>query len=314
MGAPKKGNSLPRPRMPLPVVALYRWMSGPGRTASILLTILAVFFGVWHFVWQAVRPSVVAANPYWLARENIETTPLPPWIHCASAYGDGMCVRDEVFRELSVDRQLSILDGGLVDRVRKAFSLHPWVSKVVSVQVFHPARVCVELVYRRPVLMVQVGNDFAPVDVEGVVLPAEGFSPTEKRAYPQFVGIEAGPLGPLGTRWGDPRVAGAAGIAALLQPIWEPYGLSQIVATHDVNPVQPQEVTYDLVPVRGLTKIFWGHAPGAEAASEASAAAKVAMLKKLFADYHTLEWSKDAPPIDLTRAPPVDVNRATKSP
>ena len=84
--------------------------------------------------------------------ERIATTPQPAWIH-----GD---VRGDVLSTLSPDRPLSLLDDNLAEHVVSRFRLHPWVAKVNRVQKYHPARVKVDVTYRRPVCMV---NGLLPV-------------------------------------------------------------------------------------------------------------------------------------------------------
>ena len=84
----------------------------------------------------------------------------------------------EIFRDASLDdpqHPLSLMDDDLVERVKSAFSLHPWIARVVRVEKFYPGRVVVDVVYRHPVCMVEVLGELLPVDVEGVVLPKEDF-------------------------------------------------------------------------------------------------------------------------------------------
>ena len=113
-----------------------------------------------------------------------------------------------------------VLDDNLPERVAHAFSLHPWVAKVGLVRRLSPARLEVELVYRRPVCMVEVREGPLPVDGQGVLLPSDDFSPVEKEHYPRLTGIDTMPMGPVGQRWGDGRVVGGAE----LPPHWARLG------------------------------------------------------------------------------------------
>ena len=88
-------------------------------------------------------------------------------------------MKAEAVHNGSTGAPLSILDDGLVERIHSVFSLHPWVAKVQRVTKSHPAHVEVEIVYRRPVAMVEVPGGWYPVDVEGVLLPINDFSPTD---------------------------------------------------------------------------------------------------------------------------------------
>ena len=72
------------------------------------------------------------------------------------------------------------------------------------------------------------GIGLYPVHIEGVVLPQRRFLADGNRAYPWLSGIESSPLGPTGTKWGDPVVAGGSRIAAALQPRCGELGLRSI--------------------------------------------------------------------------------------
>ena len=151
-----------------------------------------------------------------------------------------------------------------------------------------PAQVEVDLVYRRPVCMVDQPGGPAPVDIEGVLLPSDDFSPIEKKSYPRLSGVDTGPVGPAGQRWGDGRVVGGAEIAAALADAWQRLRLERIVASPRAAASAVVEPTFQLVTRRG-TRILWGLAPGSKAAGEIPAAEKVARLLQYLADHGTLE-------------------------
>lgn len=79
--------------------------------------------------------------------------------------------------------------------------------------------------------MVEVTRGLLPIDSEGVLLPSEDFSPKEAEAYPRLGGIKSIPVGPVGTKWGDPRVDDNAQIAAVLIGDWARLKLYRIVAS-----------------------------------------------------------------------------------
>ncbi len=270
------------------------WLFGSGRPVVILLLIAGLFGGTAYLAWRHVRDRVLKSEPYWLALENVEITPLPDWIHTD--------IRIQVFRDASLDRPLSILDDDLDKRISDAFALHPWVAKVERVQKFHPARVKVDLVYRRPVCMVESAGELKPVSEEGVVLPGEDFSPVEASRYPRLVGIDAVPLGPVGTRWGDDRVLGGAEIAAALFATWEKWGLSRIVPTQSAGASSREAPTFELL-TRNNTRILWDRAPGGDASGQASAREKVERLDKYFAEHATFDGKPGVVLLDLTRPP-----------
>ena len=189
-------------------------------------------------------------------------------------------LKAEVIRDASLDSSLSTLDPELTMRVAQAFRLHPWVAKVQRVSKQYPAAVKVELVYRRPAAMVEVpGPALLPVDAEGVVLPTDDFSPLDARHYPRIAEIKTSPLGPVGTRWGDTRVSGAASVAAAVADQWERLGLHHIVPSGRQSgaPGGRETDAYELFTNAG-TRIDWGRPPGAEISGEAMAAGKVAAL------------------------------------
>ena len=282
-----KGAAPPRP------------FRGRARLVVCVLALAGLAFGC-RWIWIRVREHVAARDDYRLTANDIAITDRPWWIRSD--------VRTEVLRDSGLANQpLSILDDGLVERIQRAFSLHPWVAKVVRVTKSHPAHVEVEVVYRRPVAMVEApgGIGLYPVHIEGVVLPSDDFSPTETRAYPWLSGIESSPLGPTGTKWGDPVVAGGARIAAALQPVWRELGLRSIhwlKPTAEADPSAP--ALYGLVTAAGYT-IAWGAAPGSELPGEPTAEQKIARLKGYIAGHGTLDEPAGGPrTLDLRQAEP----------
>ena len=165
---------------------------GPGRTCTLAVLLLAAFAGGAWAVWRHVERHVEASPDYVVSVERIKITPPPEWVRSD--------VRAEAFRTASSpDRPLSSLDKGLVERIHSAFMLHPWVAKA-TVAKCAGARVNVNIVYRRPVCMVEVANGSAvnllPVDGEGVWLPGEDFSQKQKESYPCLAGVDRRPISP----------------------------------------------------------------------------------------------------------------------
>jgi hypothetical protein len=233
----------------------------------LILLAVAVFSVLWYVVWRKVGGRILASDRYWLTRENVEIPPPPDWIQ-----GD---IRIDAFRDASLDFPLSIMDDDLTARIANAFSLQPWVARVHRVSKFHPARVRVELHYRRPACVVHVRGDLLLVDGDGVLLP--NVSPEEAGRFPRLEGVDTIPIGPEGTRWGDVKVSGGARIAAAFGPAWAKLGLDRIVPCTLVAVDRADQYTYELV-TRGGRRIFWGRPPGMEAPEETRAADKVAWL------------------------------------
>ncbi len=280
MTAVKKKKSSATPVWLIRLTSLLR---GPGRPIVWTAVAAGVLLGGWYLVWREVRQRVLSSSGYVVGPQQVEITPLPKWVHV-----DVADIRAEAFRNASLDAPLSIMDDDLAERIADAFSLHPWVAKVRQVTKHHPARVKVELVYRRPVCMVEVHGKRLPVDVHGVLLPPDHFSPLEAAGYPRLVGVNTVPMGTVGEYWGDVRVVDGAEIAEALGPVWDQLGLWQIMPSPPGETAVAQEHTYTLL-TRGGTRISWGHAPSADAPGEPSAAAKVARLQECFDRYGTLE-------------------------
>lgn len=282
MASSKKDRSPRRPPLRLlglgGVVDFFR---SPYRSLGFAVAIVTVFCTAWAITWAKVRDRVLAGPEYWLNIQNVEITPLPEWIHTD--------VRAEVFRDASLDRPLSITDDDLAERIAVAFKLHPWVAEVRQVRKYHPARVKVDLEYYRPVLMVQGPDGLVPVDINGVLLPGkENFSSVEACGYPRLIGIDSGPVGTYGERWGDARVVGAAGIAASFGAAWQRLGLERIVPAVVVSVGRQREETYELFTAAG-TRILWGRAPTTDMPGELSAEEKVARLERYAAERGSLD-------------------------
>jgi hypothetical protein len=279
--------------LPAWLVRAASFLWGPGRTLTAAALLAALFSaGIWA-VWRHVRERVVSSGQYTITPEKIEITPKPPWIHTD--------VRGEVFRYGSLEG-LSSLDDRAGERIASAFALHPWIAKA-RVNLRAPARIQVELTYRRPMCMVEVPGDLLPVDVEGILLPSGDFSPIEKQSYPCVGGIDTRPRGPVGQRWGDGRVVDGAEIAAALGAAWQPLKLYRIVPAATVNAAAAEEPSYDLF-TRAGTRVLWGRAPRTKIAGELPTAEKVARLAQYAADHGSLEGRSGPQQIDVRSLPP----------
>ncbi|MFH1924564.1 MAG: hypothetical protein ABIP48_32325 [Planctomycetota bacterium] len=284
----KKRKASSRRKSPRPSPQFEHWVllfQGRGRAVTLIALSVVAFFGLWHAAWQEVGRGVLASEQYQITREKVEIPPPPEWVH--------RDIRAEVFRDASLDGPLSLLDEDLVQRIANAFSLHPWVAEVRRVAKHFPARVEVELEYRRPVLMVPVLGGVRPVDAEGVLLPTSDFSPIEAGRYPRLAGVETDPIGLEGTPWGDIRVHESAEIAAALGPAWQQLKLDYIIPATLVELGHGNEYTYELV-TKGGSRILWGRAPSAEIPEEARAVDKVTRLVKYQEENGTLE-GRDGP-------------------
>ena len=263
---------------------------GRGRRMTLTALLLTAFVVGWCFAWRGVQDRVLGAPDFLIGPQQVEITPPPAWIHSD--------VRAEVFRGASLDRPLSIMDERLTEQMAAAFSLHPWVAKVNQVRKHHPARLVVELEYRRPVMMVDTPGGLLPVDGHGSLLPTGDFSSIEAAAYPRLVGVDTAPVGTIGQPWGDARVAGAAMIARAIGPRWRELDLAEIAAIARAEGGQPDDFLYALRTRTGV-EILWGRAFRAAAAGESPTEGKVAKLVDLVSRYGALGELRGAGVIDL---------------
>ncbi|HUY32216.1 MAG TPA: hypothetical protein VMV69_05500 [Pirellulales bacterium] len=262
------------------------------RARGLLLATLAagLLGAAGYAIWQSVREHVYQSSHYHLSLDDIFVTPQPEWIRAD--------IKSEVVRDASVAGPLSLLDQRLLERLREAFALHPWVAQVERVSKRSPARVEVDLIYRRPVCMVQVPGGLFPVDVEGVLLLTADFSPLEASRYPRLSGIPLSTAPPPGVRWPDERVLGGAEIAAALRDVWHEMEMHHIQLTLTSADDGGGGPEYEIMTRHG-TRIVWGPAPGGDAPGRAAAADKVARLKRFFADRGTLEGARGSQDVDL---------------
>jgi hypothetical protein len=271
------------------------WLQNPFLWRLLILVIsVGVFCGGAYLGWLRLKPRILSSPDYRVGPEQVEITPLPDWIHRKTGE-----FQREVFCDPRLAGPLSIMDDDLLERIKQAFAEHPWVAKVTGVAKRHPAAVKVDLVYRRPVCMVELPGKAWAIDVEGVILPSEDFSPVEATRYPHAVGVDREPTVPVGHRWADAKVVGGAEIAAAFGPDWEAMKLERIVAL-DADPAaaankagdsrpQYREPFFVLFTRRVGTRVLWGYAPGANVLGEIPAAEKVARLKRYVAQYDSLD-------------------------
>jgi hypothetical protein len=173
------------------------------------------------------------------------------------------------------------------------------VATVEKVETSYPARIHVTVVYRRPVAMVEVHDGLLPVDGRGVLLPPEDFTPQEALRYPRVAGLAGSPLGPIGTRWGNPVVEAAAKLAEVLETAWDELQLHHIAALTGAG-TDMSSITLEIA-TRAGAKFVWGRAPGNERVDEPKSSEKVARLKKLANQSGSLDKT-DAAQRDLSQS------------
>jgi hypothetical protein len=242
-----------------------------------------------YAAWRLAGPAINESPDYRLLPERVELVPAPPaWIRSD--------VRGEALRTGRLDTPQRLLAPDLTERAYQAFALHPWIAKVLRVSKGHPAWLRVEVEYRRPVAMVQVGERLLPVAADAVVLPHEDFSPVDARGYPHVEGIDNLPAGPPGAPWGDARVLGAAQIAAAIGERFKPLNLERIRPSRSH---EPNALLFELL-TPGDTAVLWGHPPNLASEGEPSAARKLELLERYVADHGPLDQAGPSVLFDVT--------------
>jgi hypothetical protein len=285
-----------------------RWLLGAGRPVLILAVFVGALGGGTYLVYRKFKPRIFASPEYQVGLEQVEITPQPAWIHTD--------VRAEVFNDARLDGVLSLVDDDLVDRIKNAFSQHPWVARVLRVAKRYPSSVQVELVYRRPACMVETPVGVYAVDAEGVLLPSKDFTAVEPSRYPRLARLDRDPISPPGRIWNDVKVLGGAQIAEALASVWDSMRLAYIVPMPDesapaggAGPRANEPVFYLLTrasATRPGTQIRWGYAPGAKSPGELSAEEKVGRLKQYVAQHDSLDPRSGQPQqLDIRAMGPV---------
>ena len=182
------------------------------------------------------------------------------------------------------------------------------MQKVVHVSKRYPARVLVELDYRRPVAMVEVTGGWLPIDGDAVLLPTSDFSAD---ATTEYIRISAGDSLPnsklAGTAWGDERVTQAAKLAAYLTPQTHNLGLAKILGYRGPNDFRGRPDYYFVIMTRKNTSVIWGRAPAHEQSGEPVAEQKLARLQQFAAEQGSLDVLDPGQTIDLRHADRLNV-------
>jgi hypothetical protein len=258
-------------------------------------------------IWELAGPTVIGRERYLLQADKVVISDLPEW-----TVAD---VRGQVIQNSGLAGRLSVLDKGFSTKVASAFELHPWVESVKQITKRPPAGVFVELVYRRPVAVIEAphgeSSELLPIDAHAILLPPDDV-PLIRRSYlPRITGVLNQP--PAGQRWDDPRVAGAIDLAVRMADDWD--ALSLVEISPSARPeIQPDRryFVYDMV-TRGGTRIVWGAPPMEGVPGEDDFAVKLGRLKQCVAQYATLDWTQWPAIVDVRRGTAVTPRTAKKS-
>jgi hypothetical protein len=255
----------------------------------VIGVVLVLAVGV-KAIWRQAAPIVAGRDRYLIPAERITISKLPEWLVAD--------VRRQVVEASGLDKRLSVLDPDLVEAVRHAFALHPWVKSIERVEKRFPPGVHVELTFREPLAAVEtVRGELLPVDGGGSHLPAGDVPLIRRENLPRIIGIVGQP--PVGQRWEDPRLQGAVEIVTSLGELWEPLHLKTI--TPQARPQMRDEqqfYVYDLM-TQGGTLIIWGASPHARVAGESRFVEKLERLQKCVQQYGPLDSVKAPGRVDV---------------
>jgi hypothetical protein len=236
-------------------------------------------------------PDLNQRAEYLIATEEIEITPPAKWVP--------KDLIQQVIEQSGLPNTVWILEEDLNSRLAQAFGRHPWVEALVEIRISKPARIEVELIYRKPVAMIEVPDGMYPVTADSFLLPPKDFSGRDVKFFPVIRNAQSRPQGPAGTPWGDVAVAGAARLASVLESRWREFDL---IAIHIPPPGEANltldDLIYDLT-TSGGSRIIWGRAPGSNYPGELSTEQKIGKLKKYLSDFESFENPNGPYEIDI---------------
>lgn len=230
-----------------------------------------------YIAWNRWGAEEIARKFYGVDVSQIHVTQRPPHIT-----ND---ITEVVYRDTKLD-QLSLIDPAATARIASAFSSHPWVSKVIAVRKLPGGQVDVHLQYRVPVAMVYVISrhpevngrpGFFAIDEHGVLLPTTEFTREHTMRYIHIEIPDVYPTGGVGSQFGDPRITGAAKLAALIAPFRETLD-ARSIQLHESSRTSPVP-QYQVVTHTGES-LVWGSSPGQEIYGERKAEEKLAEMFK----------------------------------
>lgn len=212
----------------------------------------------------------------------------------------------QVYFRSQLPSELPLLDKSTLLKVADAFIADPWVADIRRVQKDYPSYIYLDIIYRHPAAMVQVGHGLYPIDDAGILLPTQDFTREQALQYPVITNVRSVPAGSDGTPFGDPVVHGAARLARALtaidQPgesVWNRFNLAEIRAPRRQSTDAPiDDLIFELVTTGGST-IVWGRAPGIAHPAELTVAQKIGRLESYVASYGRLDDRDSAYELDI---------------
>ena len=261
------------------------------RPKTLLLLAATVSAVAFFPLLSKLLPDLNRRTDYLLATEEIVITPPGKWVP--------KNFLQQVIEHSGLPQTVSILNKELNAQLAEAFGRHPWVQEVVEIRKTKSARIEVELIYRKPVVMIEVPDGMYPVTADGFLLPPQDFSGRDVKFFPVVRNAHSRPQGPAGMPWGDVAVAGAARLASVLERHWREFDLIaiQIPPSTEAN-LTLDNLIYDLT-TSGGSRIIWGRVPGSNYPGELSTEQKIGKLKKYLSDFGSFENPNGPYEIDI---------------
>ena len=250
-------------------------------------------------------PDIDRRPEYLMNTADIEVLDPPHWVP-----------QDIVQQAVSLagmPEEISVLNEDITRQVSEAFKIHPWVKGNVIVRKYVPARIVVEMTYRRPVAMVEVKNGVLPIDDEGVLLPANDFAVADTKWYPLIKDITSTPQGATGTAWGDIKVETAAKVASymLRKPkphkddpsatYWQQFGFDAIhISTRKTRHVAEDDIYFVFTTIGG-SRVVWGRSPSVGPPIELAPEKKLGKLADYISRFGSFDGLHGPYEINITR-------------
>ena len=222
-------------------------------------------------------PDLTHRPDYFLPVEQIRVTQPPRWVP--------KDLLQQVLKRGQFPAELPLLDPDLAQKLALEFASHPWVATVQQVRIEGGRSIVVDLVYRRPVAMVQSAGGVYPIDAQGILLPTEDFAPAEVQQYPRIEGVRSLPDTAPGGLWKDELVQSAAALADVLGATWQSMELEAIECPVGQDPSRDASESQAFALRSHGSRILWGSPPGAKVAGELSTEQKLGRLERYLKDF-----------------------------
>lgn len=234
-------------------------------------TMIAGVFFLSFLAWNRYHDSIASPLVKPIDQRILSVNRPPAWIKTD--------VRKVAIQESRL-QEIKLGEPRALEQVAASFAVQPWVKSVKKIQKT-AAGIHVDLLYRKPVALVEIGDDaLFPVDDEGVLLDSRDFTgPNAELNYwrvsmpsPITNGLLAGYL------WDDMRVNDSVLIANAWNGNQTETGLMRIVNRSQPTRDRMRLQAYELWTLNG-TIVIWGNPPGHEVSGEATAAEKIEAIR-----------------------------------